>query len=103
MLSRLLQTKGYRIHNGDANTGVAVFDESGDDWWFTWATVRMSDYEAGPTCTSCLDAEASAVQHFFANACIEVHAVDFEVGEPASRASADAVGLVQELTRALVG
>lgn len=105
MLSGLLQAKGYQIHNGDASTGATVDDESGDDWWFTWAVDGMSDCESGPTCSSCLDAEASAVQHFFATACIEVHAVDIEVGEPAPQTSdtANAAALVQELTRALVG
>lgn len=103
MLSGLLQVKGYQIHNGDAEAGATVDDESGEDWWFTWAADGMSDCKSGPTCASCLDAEASAIQHFFANACIEVHRVDIEVGEPASQASADAAALVEELTRALVG
>ena len=101
MLSGLLQDKGYQIHNGDAESGATVADESGRDWWFTWAIEGMADAEAGPTCTSCLEAEASAVRHFFANARIEVNAVDVDLPDPLSERSG--AGLVHELTAALVG
>jgi hypothetical protein len=98
-LSGLLQLKGYQIHNGDASTGVTVDDESGEDWWFTWACAGMSSSESGETFSSCLEAEASAMEHFFASAQIPV-----DVTDPDSEAQhADAPSLVQDLAGALVG
>lgn len=71
-LSALLRTKGYAIHNGDAESGETVSDESGADWWFTWAAPGMADCESGDTCASSLDAEADALVHWFSNAVIHL-------------------------------
>lgn len=74
-LEVLLMSKGYRIHNGDADTGetVALAGPSGADWWFTWTVDGMADCECGSACTSHLDAVEDAMQHFFAHASIPLH------------------------------
>lgn len=73
ILAELLEGKGYKIHNGNAETGETVDDESGDDWWFTWAVDGMADCEVGPTCAEQLGATTSAMEHFFQNADILVY------------------------------
>ncbi len=51
--------------------GDTVGDESGRDWWFTWAATGMAEAERGETVGSSLEAEQSAMHHFFANATID--------------------------------
>jgi len=75
-LEGLLNSAGYVIHNGNAETGATVQDESGPEWWFTWAAPGMADCESGPTCSISLEALASAVQHWLANASIPLHLND---------------------------
>ena len=69
----LLRAAGYVIHNGNAETGETVTDESGADWWFTWGTPQMSEYECGPTCSGSLEALQSAALHWFENARVPMH------------------------------
>ncbi len=68
-----LNAKGYRIHNGDAETGETVTDESGADWWFTWCAPGMSSVETGETHGSELEATFDALAHWLANSSIALH------------------------------
>lgn len=63
-----LANAGYVIHNGDAETGETVDDESAPDWWFTFT--NGGDIESGLNCASMLDATADAMTHWFASASI---------------------------------
>lgn len=72
-LDALLDDKGYVIYNGNAETGETVDDESGDDWWFTWAAPGMAECEVGATCASSLEALCDAASHFFENADIQMY------------------------------
>jgi hypothetical protein len=65
-LSAYLSDAGYVIHNGNAETGETVTDESGRDWWFTWS--RGTDVETGETHATQLDAFGDAMAHWFSYA-----------------------------------
>jgi len=80
--ANLLEDKGYRIHNGNAETGETFDDESGNDWWFSWTDGNV-DVECGSTCNSSLEATAEALFHFFANATIPVDTLTFSTKEKA--------------------
>lgn len=72
-ICELLTNKGYRVHNGNAETGETVDDESGDGWWFTWGAEGMSGYEVGNTLDGSQQAWADAAAHYFANTDIRTY------------------------------
>lgn len=72
-VERLLRAAGYVVYNGDAETGEAVDDCSGEDFWFTW-TDGKCDIEVGEAMPSDLAAWSDALEHFFTNAVIDKEA-----------------------------